>query len=494
MTSNLIKGMINNLLHEQGNGFDKTIFSNLQKTNKFSPKIIRPNCLTSLFLLDVNKSPIDGFIKVRNDQEGYGDKAQKKVLLADAYNLENCFDDKNIKKNYGKKDQLLKRFIYAIENHCGGFDQKFGNSLFVQSLKNVDNAIPNENFVVQLLAGISDAKIKAKDDKDIKELLKIEEACKPLVYYSLDKFVCPFKTQKEIQNRVMDYFGRTNTAANDYFRQLGIANIIKTKLADDGLINIDYNNINNKNSMIYIDITGNQSFLIDNNDPNANVEPNANITNLIKKCKLIENGSVSRNSKYIQKALNLINKEVVKSNDTKDDKKDFLQTALTFLILMDVQDVKDPFDYVGIAIANPISDILTLMQDNQAELNRLFMNSFRTANNIVKREQGKTLNNRYFEQIQAVSTENKEELINVAQINVPNENDNVKNNNNNEENISDDANNTVSVPSNNNVSGNTSNSTPVIKNNAYIKPKDYISHNIKYYEKNFFYNLYYYEK
>ena len=67
MTSNLIKGMINNLLHEQGNGFDKTIFSNLQKTNKFSPKIIRPNCLTSLFLLDVNKSPIDGFIKVRND-------------------------------------------------------------------------------------------------------------------------------------------------------------------------------------------------------------------------------------------------------------------------------------------------------------------------------------------------------------------------------------------------------------------------------------------
>ena len=389
MTSKLIQGMIDNLLHDQGKGFDRTVIKNLQKSDTLNLRVIAPNCLTSLFLLDRGLSPIDSYVAIMDKQNGYSNSTVKEQALVDA-------------KKLGKKSQLPK-FISAIENNEDGFGDKYGNELFVQALKHVENVIPNENFTVQLLSAISEAKMNAKDDADAKQLLKIEEQCKPIVYYTLNRAICPFRTQKQIQDQVMKYFATADNGKNlekacDYFRCLGIANAILSKLSDTSVLNIDYNNTNKKNSSLsYVDVAGIQRFLINSSHPEA--EKTEKITDIIKKCKLIDNGEITGQSKYIQKALQRINEKVVANYDSHDDKTNFLQTALTFLILMDEEKIEDPYDMIGSSIANPVSDILTLMQDNQDELKQLIMNSYRVANSIVKSETGKSIHDRYFKEI-----------------------------------------------------------------------------------------------
>ena len=389
MTSKLIQGMIDNLLHDQGKGFDRTVIKNLQKSDTLNLRVIAPNCLTSLFLLDRGLSPIDSYVAIMDKQNGYSNSTVKEQALVDA-------------KKLSKKSQLPK-FISAIENNEDGFGSKYGNELFVQALKHVENVIPNENFTVQLLSAISEAKMNAKDDADAKQLLKIEEQCKPIVYYTLNRAICPFRTQKQIQDQVMKYFATADNGKNlekacDYFRCLGIANAILSKLSDTSVLSIDYNSTNKKNSSLsYVDVAGIQRFLINSSHPEA--EQTEKITDIIKKCKLIDNGEITGQSKYIQKALQRINEKVVANYDSHDDKTNFLQTALTFLILMDEEEIEDPYDMIGSSIANPVSDILTLMQDNQDELKQLIMNSYRVANSIVKSETGKSIHDRYFKEI-----------------------------------------------------------------------------------------------
>ena len=399
--SNLIKRMVDNLLNNNGKGFDNVVMNNLQKNYDFDSRIIRPNCLTSLFLLDVNKSPKDAFMKIREDQEGYANKTTRAKVLADAISLEKCFNDKKLKK---AKNTTLDNFIFGISFNKDNFKGKYGNSLFEGALLHVNENIPNEHFAVQLLSAITEAKTNATKKSDIEELLAIEERCKPLVYYALKKS-CPFKKQSDLQNKVMSYFKNNNQsvfegvdgdiclytsegAAYDYFRFLGTANIINTKLADKALINTDYVDVNDKNSLVYIDYAGRQRYLINKNHPEAD-DDKYRITDIIKNyCNLIKDGKATQNTKYISKALSLINYLVV---NTKDEQKKFLQTALAFLILMNEENVDDPFDFIGIALANPISDILALSQTNQEELKDLFQNSYNIANKIYKEETGKDL-------------------------------------------------------------------------------------------------------
>ncbi len=402
--SNLIKRMVDNLLNSNGRGFDNVVMNNLQKIYDFDSRIIRPNCLTSLFLLDVNKSPKDAFMKIREDQEGYANKTTRAKVLADAISLEKCFNDKKLKK---AKNTTLDNFILGITFNKDNFEKKYGNHLFKDALLHVNENIPNEHFAVQLLSAITEAKTNATKKSDIEELLAIEERCKPLVYYALKKS-CPFKKQNDIQNKVMSYFKNNNQsvfegmdgdiylytsegAAYDYFRFLGTANIINTKLADKALINTDYVDVNDKNSLVYIDYAGRQRYLINKNHPEAD-DDKYRITDIIKNyCNLIKDGKATQNTKYISKALSLINYQVVDINDAKDEQKNFLQTSLAFLILVNEENVDDPFDFIGIALANPISDILALSQTNQEELKYLIQKSYIVANHIYKVETGKDL-------------------------------------------------------------------------------------------------------
>lgn len=446
--SKLINGMINELLVNRGKDIDAVIMDNIQTTRNFNTKVIQPNCLTSLFMLDVKKKPSEGFIKNCYEQENYDNKARKNALIEDARNLDNDFDDKEFKKEH-KQSSNLEKFIDAIEEDRNGFKAKYGNDIFVKSLKNVEEVIPNESFTVQLLSALSEAKIKATNDKDVDQIVEIEKECKPMVYYALSKFD-KFKNQEEVQNRVIQYFnskGKKDAAeAYDYFRMLSIQNIVKTKLANESYLNTNVEDTNNENSLVYIDVFGFQSFLINKDDPEVEqyleafsnegsagfVTENENyrITDLIKKCTYFENGKLSHNSKYIQKTLFLINDKVNQFNNSTDktatsiqNKENFLQTAIAFMLLHDSLNVKDDLDYIGVALANPISDILSLMKESPKEVDRLIMNGYKIANRIVKNELGTSLNDKYFKQITTQLEEkgvSQDELSENAEVKIPN--------------------------------------------------------------------------
>ena len=130
--SKLINEMIKELLINKGENIDNVIFDNISTIRSFPPKITQANCLTSSFLLDVDKNPKDGFLKICDEQENYQDKGKKEVILKDAIDLFNDFNDKDFKKNH-KQSSLLNKFIDAILSNKNQFASKFNNELFLSS-------------------------------------------------------------------------------------------------------------------------------------------------------------------------------------------------------------------------------------------------------------------------------------------------------------------------------------------------------------------------
>ncbi len=423
--SKLIKGMINELLVNKGKGIDDVILSNIDTVTTFDQRILQANCLTSLFMLDVNKNPRDGFIRYCDDQEGYSNKKSVRVasILADAQAFKNNFDSKDFENRNAKKSSIVK-FIDAIESDQAGFKEKYGNALFVKSLKEVARQVPDAHFAVQLLSALTRAKIKAKENDDFEKINEIENDCKPFVYLAL-KGSNPFKKQKDIQNAVLNTFkDEKRYEAAEYFRCLSINNIIKTKLASENQLNTNVEETNASNSLFYIGLDGFQLHLINSKDPNIKtktlhsdnftVQTDEKITDIVKNCALINDElQPTHNSKYIQKALMMINDKVNEFNGQTQkikksihNKENFLQSAIVFLILLDVEEVKDDYDPIGIALANPISDILSMMKGSK-QLDSLIMNSYRIANKITRAELGQTIYDRYFKQLPGVET-NKE--------------------------------------------------------------------------------------
>lgn len=385
--SKLIKAMLNELQNKNGREIDKVILNNIETEYKFDPRIFVPHCLTSRFMENVKRSPRYGFIKDCDDQEQYDNSAMRKQLLADAKALSDGFGDKEFQKQH-KKSTTLEKFIGAIDSDMAGFDSKFGNDLFRQSLQNIAQKMPKENFTVQLLCAIAEAKVNAVSAKDISMLNMVEENCKPLVYDNLSH-TNTFKTQQEIQDRVLDYFRDSNDKAVEYFRLLSINNIIKTKLASEIYLNTNVEANNKNNSLMFIDAYGYQRKLIHGEEKDYQ---DAKITDLVKHSGLRENGKIKNNTRNIQYALMKINDEVNAFNHENNpikQKNNFLQSAVAYMALFDKENVEDVYDFIGISLANPISDILAM--DNQAEASTLIKNGITVANKIYYQETGKFL-------------------------------------------------------------------------------------------------------
>ena len=390
--SKLIKAMIKELLSNKGKEIDRTIMSNVETSYRFNPRLVQPNCLTSLFMLNVKRSPKLAFLKDLNEQEGYDNAQTRKTMLADAKALSDGFDDKTFQKAH-KKSTTIESFIDAINDDKGGFKQKYGNELFIKALNDVKTKMPNENFTVQLLCALSQAKMEATSQEDILKLVDIEASCKPFVYADLSRS-SEFKTQQELQDKVLGYFGKRNLKALDYFRLLSIANIIKTKLANEVYFNTNVNEVDSDNSLLFIDAFGAQRYLINGNDNEPAVNERTKITDIVKNCYLYGTNGASHNSKYIQKALLRINDEVNALNGTEksiQDKDNFLQTAIAFMLLFDAENVQDPYDFIGVSLANPVSDIIEIMNENHTDLEQIVKNAFNVANNIYRKERGKAL-------------------------------------------------------------------------------------------------------
>ncbi len=390
--SKLIKAMIKELLSNKGKEIDRTIMSNIETSYRFNPRLVQPNCLTSLFMLNVKRSPKLAFLKDLNEQEGYDNAQTRKAMLADARALSDGFGDKEFQKAH-KKSTTIESFIDAINDDKGDFKQKYGNELFIKALNDVKTKMPNENFTVQLLCALSQAKMEATSQNDMLKLVDIEASCKPFVYADLSH-TSEFKTQQELQDRVLGYFGKRNLKALDYFRLLSIANIIKTKLANEVYFNTNVNEVDSDNSLLFIDAFGAQRYLINGNDNEPAVNEQTKITDIVKNCYLYGANGASHNSKYIQKALLRINDEVNALNGTEksiQDKDNFLQTAIAFMLLFDAENVQDPYDFIGVSLANPVSDIIEIMNENHTDLEQIVKNAFNVANNIYRKERGKAL-------------------------------------------------------------------------------------------------------
>lgn len=390
--SKLIKAMIKELLSNKGKEIDRTIMSNVETSYRFNPRLVQPNCLTSLFMLNVKRSPKLAFLKDLNEQEGYDNAQTRKAMLADARALSDGFGDKEFQKAH-KKSTTIESFIDAINDDKGDFKQKYGNELFIKALNDVKTKMPNENFTVQLLCALSQAKMEATSQNDMLKLVDIEASCKPFVYADLSRS-SEFKTQQELQDRVLGYFGKKNFKALDYFRLLSIANIIKTKLANEIYFNTNVNEVDSDNSLLFIDAFGAQRYLINGNDNEPAVNEQTKITDIVKNCYLYGANGASHNSKYIQKALLRINDEVNALNGTEksiQDKDNFLQTAIAFMLLFDAENVQDPYDFIGVSLANPVSDIIEIMNENHTDLEQIVKNAFNVANNIYRKERGKAL-------------------------------------------------------------------------------------------------------
>lgn len=390
--SKLIKAMIKELLSNKGKEIDRTIMSNIETSYRFNPRLVQPNCLTSLFMLNVKRSPKLAFLKDLNEQEGYDNAQTRKAMLADARALSDGFGDKEFQKAH-KKSTTIESFIDAINDDKGDFKQKYGNELFIKALNDVKTKMPNENFTVQLLCALSQAKMEATSQNDMLKLVDIEASCKPFVYADLSRS-SEFKTQQELQDRVLGYFGKKNFKALDYFRLLSIANIIKTKLANEIYFNTNVNEVDSDNSLLFIDAFGAQRYLINGNDNEPAVNEQTKITDIVKNCYLYGANGASHNSKYIQKALLRINDEVNALNGTEksiQDKDNFLQTAIAFMLLFDAENVQDPYDFIGVSLANPVSDIIEIMNENHTDLEQIVKNAFNVANNIYRKERGKAL-------------------------------------------------------------------------------------------------------
>ena len=328
--SKLIHSLIENLLQKNGAGLDDVILENLDIETSYDARLTQPNCLSSLFMLDVNKNPKYGFMRVFESYSDY----KTRITIAK--------HTKNVEKLLGREEYKAYEKLY----------------------EDVLANIPDEHPVVQLLAFITMAKVSAnmsKDSASIEAVVKLEKDLEAYVYLALQKNN-PFKTQDEIQNRVLDYVKTYQDIAKydvyDYLRRVATGNIISVH-SNSNYANKNFDDAKAANSLVYIDPFGKQRYLI-----NARDEVPAlsfDINDLVKGSGLLNDEGLTGHSRYIQEALwkirDKVEESAEKKNITLSDDEKFLQTAIAYLILLDKNGVEDPLDIIGISLANPISDI-----------------------------------------------------------------------------------------------------------------------------------------
>lgn len=327
--SKLIHSLIENLLQKNGAGLDDVILENLDIETSYDARLTQPNCLSSLFMLDVNKNPKYGFMRVFESYSDY-----KTRITTAKYT-------KNVEKLLGREEYKAYEKLY----------------------EDVLANIPDEHPAVQLLAFITMAKVSAnmsKDSASIEAVVKLEKDLEAYVYLALQKNN-PFKAQDEIQNKVLDYVKTYQDAAKydvyDYLRRVATGNIISVH-SNSNYANKNFDDAKAANSLVYIDPFGKQRYLINARDE---VPVSLDINGLVKDSGLLNDKGLTGHSRYIQEALykirNKVEANAKEKNITLSDDEMFLQTAIAYLILLDKNGVEDPLDIIGISLANPISDI-----------------------------------------------------------------------------------------------------------------------------------------
>ena len=385
--SKLYDAMINNLFKKNGEGLENAVLEALTPTN-LNADLVNPSKspLSRAFILDVTKSLEEGFMF--NTQQASSKSAEE---LEKEFTKQIEFIKENSKSSGFFRKETKDPFDAFVETQSSTFDfEPFKNALI-----EVQKTAPDAHFLSKLVCAV----IKTKTSMDASEqnIEKMYEIEKQLIPYAYGYAMQNEKIKhSEIRDEIYSYFGLTKDStrsrdinARKYLRGQSINYLIKTHTQNDASKHTDIENNSDDFGLITVYSKGEQGKLVTSADESKTVSKDAPIMQLIMQGqKINEEGRPSSNMKSLQQALIRIHDKLNSQNPISENR-DFLTASIAYLLLAREAGVKDEGDFIGIALADPMTEIVNTL--SLAEVKDICDKAYNIANEISKNELGKEI-------------------------------------------------------------------------------------------------------
>ena len=385
--SKLYDAMINNLFKKNGEGLENAVLEALAPTN-LNADLVNPSKspLSRAFILDVTKSLEEGFMF--NTQQASSKSAEE---LEKKFTKQIEFIKENSKSSGFFRKETKDPFDAFVETQSSTFDfEPFKNALI-----EVQKTAPDAHFLSKLVCAV----IKTKTSMDASEqnIEKMYEIEKQLIPYAYGYAMQNEKIKHgEIRDEIYSYFGLTKDStrsrdinARKYLRGQSINYLIKTHTQNDASKHTDIENNSDDFGLITVYSKGEQGKLVTSADESKTVSKDAPIMQLIMQGqKINEEGRPSSNMKSLQQALIRIHDKLNSQNPISENR-DFLTASIAYLLLAREAGVKDEGDFIGIALADPMTEIVNTL--SLAEVKDICDKAYNIANEISKNELGKEI-------------------------------------------------------------------------------------------------------
>lgn len=385
--SKLYDAMINNLFKKNGEGLENAVLEALTPTN-LNADLVNPSKspLSRAFILDVTKSLEEGFMF--NTQQASSKSAEE---LEKEFTKQIEFIKENSKSSGFFRKETKDPFDAFVETQSSTFDfEPFKNALI-----EVQKTAPDAHFLSKLVCAV----IKTKTSMDASEqnIEKMYEIEKQLIPYAYGYAMQNEKIKhSEIRDEIYSYFGLTKDStrsrdinARKYLRGQSINYLIKTHTQNDASKHTDIENNSDDFGLITVYSKGEQGKLVTSADESKTVSKDAPIMQLIMQGqKINEEGRPSSDMKSLQQALIRIHDKLNSQNPISENR-DFLTASIAYLLLAREAGVKDEGDFIGIALADPMTEIVNTL--SLAEVKDICDKAYNIANEISKNELGKEI-------------------------------------------------------------------------------------------------------
>lgn len=385
--SKLYDAMINNLFKKNGEGLENAVLEALTPTN-LNADLVNPSKspLSRAFILDVTKSLEEGFMF--NTQQASSKSAEE---LEKEFSKQIEFIKENSKSSGFFRKETKDPFDAFVETQSSTFDfEPFKNALI-----EVQKTAPDAHFLSKLVCAV----IKTKTSMDASEqnIEKMYEIEKQLIPYAYGYAMQNEKIKhSEIRDEIYSYFGLTKDStrsrdinARKYLRGQSINYLIKTHTQNDASKHTDIENNSDDFGLITVYSKGEQGKLVTSADESKTVSKDAPIMQLIMQGqKINEEGRPSSNMKSLQQALIRIHDKLNSQNPISENR-DFLTASIAYLLLAREAGVKDEGDFIGIALADPMTEIVDTL--SLSEVKDICDKAYNIANEISKNELGKEI-------------------------------------------------------------------------------------------------------
>ena len=385
--SKLYDAMINNLFKKNGEGLENAVLEALAPAN-LNADLVNPSKspLSRAFILDVTKSLEEGFMF--NTQQASSKSAEE---LEKEFTKQIEFIKENSKSSGFFRKETKDPFDAFVETQSSTFDfEPFKNALI-----EVQKTAPDAHFLSKLVCAV----IKTKTSMDASEqnIEKMYEIEKQLIPYAYGYAMQNEKIKhSEIRDEIYSYFGLTKDStrsrdinARKYLRGQSINYLIKTHTQNDASKHTDIENNSDDFGLITVYSKGEQGKLVTSADESKTVSKDAPIMQLIMQGqKINEEGRPSSNMKSLQQALIRIHDKLNSQNPISENR-DFLTASIAYLLLAREAGVKDEGDFIGIALADPMTEIVDTL--SLSEVKDICDKAYNIANEISKNELGKEI-------------------------------------------------------------------------------------------------------